>query len=316
MNRRSSLPKSSERKPMRLRTRIGLIMTLLLALQGIGLMATLNEGSAQVRTILVVVIAATTLLAFVAIFLLASNSTRKIANLSKHIEGLSPEQEIEFEKTGIREIDELTSAVTVLNNRVVNASKTTSQILEMTSLPIGVYEITDEAEAVTLTDYLHHLIGVELDTPLSKQEWAEYFKLLTAQTCKGHTNVYCYKNPQTGEDQWLRILEHKTDEGFLGVVLDITKDIEENQRLTHQLDYDSLTGLYNRTAFKREAFEKINEEPEKIGAMIFSDLDNLKYINDTFGHDTGDRMLIRAGEMFKEFTDFGGVVARDRKSVV
>lgn len=270
----------------------------------------LHESSSGVRSVLIASIALTTLLSVAAIFLLAYLSTRKISDLSKHVASLSPYEAIRFKKTGMREIDELTAAVTMLNNSVINASKTTSKILELTLLPIGVYEINEESGSVVLTEYIYRLIGVEPKTSLSCAEWAIYSGKLTEKKIKSQDNVYQYKNIETGKDQWLRILEHETDTGLLGVVLDVTKDVEENRRLAYQLDYDALTNLYSRTAFKREAFAKIAENPSKIGAMIFSDLDNLKYINDTFGHDVGDHMIIRAGEMFREFKSINGIVAR------
>lgn len=270
----------------------------------------LHESSAGVQSTLVTSIALTTLAAFVAIFVLAYVSTRKITDLLKYVDSVSPYHSIEFKKTGMREIDELTSAVTMLNDSVINASKTTAKILELTLLPIGVYEITSDNNTVILTEYVYQQLGLKPGSLVSKSAWEDYFKTLTANPVKGFDNVYRHEDPETKNILHLRILEHQTDTGLIGVVLDVTKDIEENQRLAHQLDYDALTQLYSRIAFKREAYTKIQEQPDKIGAMIFSDLDNLKYINDTFGHDVGDRMIIKAGEMFREFTVKGGLVSR------
>ena len=56
---------------------------------------------------------------------------------------------------------------------------------------------------------------------------------------------------------------------------------------------DQLTGLANRWSFESWASEKIEEErvSNTITAMVFLDIDDFKRINDTFGHDVGDRVL-------------------------
>ena len=58
-------------------------------------------------------------------------------------------------------------------------------------------------------------------------------------------------------------------------------------------NHDALTGLYNRLGFNHK-YNQVKELPENIGkpvTVIMSDLDGLKYINDTFGHAEGDRAI-------------------------
>ncbi|MFT3952282.1 MAG: GGDEF domain-containing protein [Oscillospiraceae bacterium] len=58
--------------------------------------------------------------------------------------------------------------------------------------------------------------------------------------------------------------------------------------------YDSLTGLFNRNGFYKELKTILDALPEDRGArlvIVSADLDGLKYINDTFGHDEGDRAI-------------------------
>ena len=82
--------------------------------------------------------------------------------------------------------------------------------------------------------------------------------------------------------------------------------MRERLRIEHERDYDTLTGLYNRRAFKRES-ESIFGRRKKIrhAAFIMLDLDNLKYINDTFGHDWGDEYIRQAGMCLEEGTPKG-----------
>jgi len=79
----------------------------------------------------------------------------------------------------------------------------------------------------------------------------------------------------------------------LAIVQDITKYTESKEKLKYQAFYDSLTGLLNRTALSEQLkmfMNKINRSQE-YGALLFIDLDNFKYINDSLGHNVGDAVL-------------------------
>lgn len=270
----------------------------------------LRENSASVREKLFYSIALTTVMAFSAVFVLVYFFTRKISGLSKYVQQLSPYDEIHFKPTGMREIDDLTSAVQLLNQSLINVSKTTSKILELSLLPIGGYEVLNNSKHVILTDFLYWLLHIEPGSLILKEDWMQRYHKLTQNPMKDHENIYEYYDDDTNKRLWLRILEAKTPTGEVGVVLDVTDDIEEKRRLTNELDYDALTGLFSNTALKRETNRRIKEQPDKIGAMIFIDLDNLKYINDNFGHDVGDRLIIRASEIFRYFEQYQGIVSR------
>lgn len=270
----------------------------------------LMENSQSVREKLFASIAITTLLAFSGVFVLVYFFTRKISRLSEYVSGLSPYDEIQFKPTGMREIDDLTSAVELFNQSLVTASQTTSKILELSLLPIGGYEVLDSSRNVILTDFLYWLLHIEPGIPVSKEEWKACLNRLRANPMEDHANIYRYDDEQRETQLWLRIIEAKQPSGVVGVVQDVSTEIEENRRLVNELDYDALTHLYSRTALKREVNRKLREKPDKIGAMIFMDLDNLKYINDSFGHEVGDRLIVRAGEIFRYFEPFGGIISR------
>ncbi len=73
------------------------------------------------------------------------------------------------------------------------------------------------------------------------------------------------------------------------------------QKVEEMYKYDALTGLYNRLAFQ-EAFEEIKKRPENDGiplVVIMADLDRLKNINDTLGHDAGDRAIASVANALK-----------------
>lgn len=78
-------------------------------------------------------------------------------------------------------------------------------------------------------------------------------------------------------------------EGFISVISD--RKIAET-RLIHQAQHDPLTGLLNRTAFVDAIDQHIRQYSLNHCAVFFIDIDRFKTINDSFGHATGDKLLI------------------------
>lgn len=62
--------------------------------------------------------------------------------------------------------------------------------------------------------------------------------------------------------------------------------------------HDMLTGLYNRTYFEEEMLRRDKMGEVGIGLIIF-DLDGLKLVNDSFGHEQGDDLLVRTAELIR-----------------
>ena len=88
--------------------------------------------------------------------------------------------------------------------------------------------------------------------------------------------------------------------GRMWIYEDVTRERQTAAQLIYLAERDSLTGLYNRHRFQEELGRMITEAKRRhaSGALIFFDLDEFKYVNDTFGHRAGDAMLIRvAGEV-------------------
>ena len=87
--------------------------------------------------------------------------------------------------------------------------------------------------------------------------------------------------------------------------------VAERSRIEHERDYDALTGLYSRQAFFRVCGE-LFEKPAMLrhAALMMTDLDNLKTINDTYGHDWGDVYLRQTAHSLQQGAPSGTVVAR------
>jgi len=88
--------------------------------------------------------------------------------------------------------------------------------------------------------------------------------------------------------------------GQLWLFQDVTRERQTADQLIYLAERDALTGLFNRHRFNEELARMIADAQRHDSriALLFFDLDDFKYINDTFGHRAGDAMLIRvAGEV-------------------
>ena len=88
---------------------------------------------------------------------------------------------------------------------------------------------------------------------------------------------------------------------FLAIKEDITRFKAYEERLVHQATYDALTGLPNRVLALDRLQQAIAQAQRgrHMTAVMFLDLDDFKQINDTFGHLTGDKLLVAVAHRIK-----------------
>ena len=218
--------------------------------------------------------------------------------------------------TGIRELDQFSTAITTLSRDILMTSTKFLRIMDMASVELGGYEIRFDTGSVYFTDNFFSMLGVnsEESTVLTPVQFQEQLQSFTA-SCP-HTSspsggrVYRIVRPN-GETRYLRMEVRQEGQAQFGLIEDVTMTTFERLRIEHERDYDTLTGLYNRQAFQRES-EALFSEPKQLkhAALLMLDMDNLKYTNDTYGHDWGDQYIRQAGRCFADYTPKDTLCAR------
>ena len=99
---------------------------------------------------------------------------------------------------------------------------------------------------------------------------------------------------------------------YVAIKEDITVRKAQEEVLTWQASHDTLTGLHNRYYLESHLSAEIMRMNKKTQflSLLLIDIDNLKFVNDTFGHDFGDRLLVALGNRLKEASCADCLVAR------
>jgi diguanylate cyclase (GGDEF)-like protein/PAS domain S-box-containing protein len=91
---------------------------------------------------------------------------------------------------------------------------------------------------------------------------------------------------------------------------DVTEQRTHEEQLRRLADTDPLTGLVNRSAFRRELERALDPQLGFGAALLFCDLDDFKAINDTMGHAVGDQLLVAVARRLCESVRGQDVVGR------
>lgn len=109
------------------------------------------------------------------------------------------------------------------------------------------------------------------------------------------------------------ILNHDGElSGFLGIAHDISAELKSAEKLENMAYYDQLTQLPNRVLY-RDRLEQAIRQAKRIEsqvAVLFLDLDKFKYVNDSYGHEVGDRLLVQVADMLRHCTRESDTVCR------
>lgn len=232
---------------------------------------------------------------------------------------------IKFQSTKIYELDQLTDAITQLQINVQSFSSQVSKMIRIADVGLCTFMYDSMDDSVFVAQSMLKLLNLSVkyqeDIVISRQLFLENIiaeetrKIITEclsrksdDTETSFSKEYCIEQPDC-PTVWMRISVVCNSNKIIGVLQDITSTILERQRIEYERDYDGTTGLLNRHAY----YHRINEvfsQPEtaRTACIIMVDLDNLKYVNDTYGHDFGDDYIKTAANVLKEFKNYNNAV--------
>lgn len=266
--------------------------------------------------------------------LLSRRVAKPIATMIRTLgRGADDDQIVQFTSSGITEFDRLAESIVNLQVKVREQAFRVSDILSIADSGIGVFMYDYQKGNVFVGRSLIKILALpglspkeDITLPFARfQEYMKYFDdnyhmfelevfsdVKRDETFGMNLEVSLSSREADGQKlKWFRFTLTRDQDAVTGLVQDITKTVLERQKIEYERDYDLTTGLFNRRAFYQQ-MKELFTCPEQLGtaAVLMIDLDNLKYVNDTYGHDFGDDYIRTAAAALGTFDREGAVVAR------
>jgi diguanylate cyclase (GGDEF)-like protein/PAS domain S-box-containing protein len=199
-----------------------------------------------------------------------------------------------------------------------------------TSSPLGIFGVSVNGECEYANERLCELTGRSLDELAGDGLAAAYhpddraaLRKAVTKGAKAASALRLRIVLPDGSLRWVKThaapLRDEDDRltGWVGSVEDVTTEVQAQvasqqlaAELAHQAHHDYLTGLGNRPHFTDQIDELLTVEDVGGAAVLFFDIDRFKVVNDSLGHDAGDRMLIAVAEQLLATIRPGDIAAR------
>lgn len=273
----------------------------------------LFANSNEVRRTLIISVTGSLVLSLIMLFLASHVITSPIRRLMGEIRRVNLNRRPYLKKIQIQEIDELVDEVNRLSTGVAEHASKISQILDALDIETGVFEYEPGADKVFCSHSLLKLLGVSCDDGMYQFMDKSIFeeKVSMFQNPMEDESGKIYEFQDGTQIRYIRIKIMETEKKEMtGVLMDVTAEVNERRRLEKERDCDLLTGLYNRGGFQKKVMSLLGDEEVSLGAFVMWDMDNLKYVNDTYGHEAGDSYIRMFAKHLQSLEEEGAVVGR------
>ncbi|KMZ52743.1 sensor domain-containing diguanylate cyclase [Dorea sp. D27] len=211
---------------------------------------------------------------------------------------------------GTPEFEDLSNGINRMVRSVVSSSNRISKIIAMSQIPLAAFEYQNDMDYVFVTAKLGELLDMDADMleryTKDPEAFLHMIRVFMESTVENEKDVF-----YAGAQRYVRIHFTIEEAGYYGAVTDATREMLDKRKMLYENNHDQLTGLSRYPYFKQKASHILGSMNEdEICACVMMDLDAFKNINDTYGHDVGDRYLQEFAQFMKELPKEHCLVAR------
>ena len=241
------------------------------------------------------------------IFVVMNNTLNKyvvnrIAMINKQLEKISEGQYDERIDVAIsKEFCELSGHINSMVSNILAGSENLAYALSKTDMHISTYQYASDAIAVSIVGDFAHIFMLSPEEVASLSSDVKVFKSFL-EAAKNHpvSKADDIFSVPGDEEHYIKINEQQNEDYTFGVIIDVTENITELREAEQERDIDVLTGIYNRRGLEQKVNELIaSGKSASFCAAIVLDIDNLKMVNDSYGHKFGDIYIAKMAEIIK-----------------
>lgn len=167
-----------------------------------------------------------------------------------------------------------------------------SRLIELAEVPVGMFEMGIKGHRVFMTSQIPFLLNLTGEQERTFRKNKNCFKAHLDQIYPQMGESGIAMIPINGEEHWIRITQKEKNGVINGIVEDITDEVLVTKALKVERDRDELTGVKNRRAFEELAKScRLHPESDSNLGVVMCDLNELKLVNDVFGHEKGDEYI-------------------------
>jgi diguanylate cyclase (GGDEF)-like protein len=250
------------------------------------------------------ILAITTIIGMIFALIISGIMAAPIHKFLNEVKRIRPDNPVLPSRSSVSEINELGLAVETLTHDITDFSSKVSTIIDLAGLHFGAFEYDPNSDFVYCTDMIFGLLNMEkYDEQLfvPKSVFEEKIGLFGDTLVPGISQEFVMELPRRGY-KYIYIKTADNNGKILGVLQDTTEEKIQERARKLEKDYDELTSLYNRTAFRKFLNKKFNGDIRfECAVLMHCNIDDMSDINMRYGNGIGDKYIQSIGTAFKRY---------------
>lgn len=265
--------------------------------------ATIDERATQIQLTFTIAAAAVLAVGIVGSLLVAFTILRPMRRLEHALAGTDGSGVVALPSTGIREVDGLSREVERLSCDIVEYGQRFSKTIQMATESLGSFQADEATGTLYISDGFFEVFGVK--APVKPEEMTvaaldAFLENLAKHSVEAEAGIdgEVFEIASGDDRRYVRLRVAQDGTVRYGLAEDITQLVLRERMLLFERDHDALTGMLNRKAFQNAMASLLEKDGQTFSraALLMMDLDNLKLVNDSYGHAVGDEYIKTAAD--------------------